>query len=70
MGPVKWSHIYLYVILLYVILDIFSRRVVGWRVERAGSATLFKALFIDAMTKHAVPPEQLTLHADRGGPLS
>ncbi|MFT6229214.1 MAG: transposase InsO family protein [Paracoccaceae bacterium] len=70
MGPVKWSHFYLYVILLYVILDIFSRHVVGWRVERAESARQFKALFIDAMTKHAVPPEQLTLHADRGGPLS
>jgi len=28
MGPVKWSYFY-----LYVILDIFSRRVVGWRIE-------------------------------------
>ena len=43
MGPVKWSYFY-----LYVILDIFSRRVVGWRVEHSESATLFKALFSDA----------------------
>ena len=55
MGPVKWSYFY-----LYVILDIFSRRfvrwgVVGWRIEHAESATLFKALFSDAMAKHAVP---------------
>ena len=50
MGPVKWSYFY-----LYVILDIFSSRVVGWRVEHAESATLFKALFSDAMAKHAVP---------------
>ena len=64
MGPVKWSCFY-----LYVILDIFSRRVVGWRVEHAESATLFKALFSDAITKHAVPPGQLTLHADRGSPM-
>ena len=64
MGPVKWSYFY-----LYVILDIFSRRVVGWRVEHAESATLFKALFSDAMARHAVPPDQLTLHADRGGPM-
>jgi transposase InsO family protein len=64
MGPVKWSYFY-----LYVILDIFSRRVVGWRIEHAESATLFKALFIDAMEKHAVPRDQLTLHADRGGPM-
>jgi putative transposase len=64
MGPVKWSYFY-----LYVILDIFSRRVVGWRVEHAESAIQFKALFQDAMTKHAVPPDQLTLHADRGAPM-
>jgi len=64
MGPVKWSYFY-----LYVILDIFSRRVVGWRVEHAESATQFKELFIDAMEKHAVPRDQLTLHADRGGPM-
>ena len=63
-GPVKWSYFY-----LYVILDIFSRRVVGWRVEHAESASQFKALFIDAMGKHAVPRDQLTLHADRGGPM-
>ena len=64
MGPVKWSYFY-----LYVILDIDRRRVVGWRIEHAESATLFKALFSDAMAKHAVPPDQLTLHADRGGPM-
>jgi len=64
MGPVKWSYFY-----LYVILDIFSRRVVGWRVEHTESAAQFKDLFIDAMEKHAVPRDQLTLHADRGGPM-
>jgi len=64
MGPMKWSYFY-----LYVIIDIFSRRVVGWRVEHAESAAQFKELFIDAMEKHAVPRDQLTLHADRGGPM-
>jgi putative transposase len=64
MGPVKWSYFY-----LYVILDIFSRRVVGWCVADAQSAVLFKQLFDDAIAKHAVPPGQLTLHADRGGPM-
>ena len=63
MGPVKWSCFY-----LYVILDIGRRRVTGWRVEHAESAIQFKALFQDAMAKHAVPPDQLTLHADRGSP--
>ena len=64
MGPAKWTYFY-----LYVILDIFSRRVVGWCVADAESAVLFKALFEDTLAKHAVPPGQLTLHADRGGPM-
>jgi transposase InsO family protein len=63
-GPAKWTYFY-----LYVILDIFSRRVVGWCVADAESAALFKALFDDTFAKHAVPPGQLTLHADRGGPM-
>jgi transposase InsO family protein len=64
MGPTKWSYFY-----LYVILDIFSRRVVAWCVAGAETAALFKPLFDDAVTKHQVPPGQLTLHADRGGPM-
>ena len=64
MGPVKWRYFY-----LYVILDIFSRRVTGWQVADAETATLFKPLFDDAVTKHNIPPGQLTLHADRGGPM-
>jgi len=64
MGPAKWTYFY-----LYVIIDIFSRRVVGWCVADKESATLFTALFKDAAAKHPAPPGQLTLHADRGGPM-
>jgi len=64
MGPAKWSYFY-----LYVILDIFSRRVVGWCVADAETATLFRPLFEDAIAKHQVPANQLTLHADRGAPM-
>ena len=64
MGPRKWSYFY-----LYVIIDIFSRRIVGWRVVDTESAALFKPLFEDALEKHNVPRGQLTLHADRGGPM-
>ena len=64
MGPVTWSYFY-----LYGILDVFGRRVVGWRVEHAESASQFKQLFTDAVDKHAVPRDQLTLHADRDGPM-
>jgi transposase InsO family protein len=60
----EWSYFY-----LYVIIDIFSRRVVGWCVADRESATLFNALFDDATTKNPAPKGQLTLHADRGGPM-
>lgn len=63
-GPVKWTYFY-----LYVILDIFSRRVVGWCVADRESAALFAVLFEETLEKHDVPPGQLTLHADRGGPM-
>jgi putative transposase len=61
MGPAKWTYFY-----LYVIIDIFSRRVVGWCVADTESAALFKPLFEGAAARHDVPPGQLTLHADRG----
>ena len=64
MGPTKWSYFY-----LYVILDIFSRRVVGWCIADVESAALFKPLLQDAVAKHQGRPGQLTLHADRGGPM-
>ena len=65
MGPAKWTYFY-----LYVIIDIFSRRVVGWCVADRESATLFMALFKEGRGQ-AIPrsPGQLTLHADRGGPM-
>jgi putative transposase len=49
MGPAKWNYFY-----LYVILDIFSRRVVGWCVADAESAALFQPLFDNAIEKHSV----------------
>jgi putative transposase len=63
-GPVKWTYFY-----LYVILDIFSRRVVGWHIADAETAALFQPLFNATVEKHGVEPGQLTLHADRGGPM-
>jgi transposase InsO family protein len=63
-GPEKWMYFY-----LYVIIDIFSRRVVGWCVADAENAALFKDLFEEAMVNHHVPAGQLILHADRGGPM-
>jgi len=61
LGPVKWTYFY-----LYVLLDIFSRYVVGWMVAREESATLAERLIEESCAKQDIPPGQLTIHADRG----
>ncbi len=58
---VKWSYLY-----LYVILDIFSRAVVGWMVADTETAALAKQFIGDTFAKHDVKPGTLVLHADRG----
>ena len=60
-GPVKWSCFH-----LYVILDIFSRHVVGWLIADRESAELAEQLIADTVARHDVEPGMLTLHADRG----
>ena len=60
-GPVKWTYFY-----LYVIMDIFSRYVVGWMVAHQESTALAKRLIEQSCIKQNIEPEQLTLHADRG----
>jgi putative transposase len=54
---------------LYVILDIFSRKIVGWRIETREDAELAEALIAESYTREGVLPDQLTLHADRGAPM-
>jgi len=50
----------------YVIIDIFSRYVVGWTVELSESSDIAAKLIAQALARHGVKPNQLTLHADRG----
>ena len=64
LGPVKWSYFH-----LYVILDIFSRYVVGWMVAPCESATLAKQLIGETCSKQNIQREQLTIHADRGSSM-
>jgi putative transposase len=51
---------------LFVIIDIFSRYVVGWMVSPAETAELAEAFIADALATHGIDRDQLTLHADRG----
>ncbi len=61
LGPVKWTYYY-----LYVLLDIFSRYVVGWLLGRQESAALAKVLITESCERQRIAPDQLIIHADRG----
>ena len=60
-GPAKWTYYY-----LYVILDVFSRYVVGWMVAEREAASLAEKLIAQTCVKQGIDSDQLTLHADRG----
>ena len=63
-GPAKWTCFH-----LYVILDIFSRCVVGWLIALRESAELAQQLIAETVARHAIVPGTLTLHADRGASM-
>jgi putative transposase len=63
-GPAKWTYFY-----LYVILDVFSRYVVGWMVALREGAGLASKLIEETCQKQNIQPGQLGLHADRGAPM-
>jgi putative transposase len=63
-GPVKWVYFY-----LYVLLDIFSRYVVGWLIAHRESARIASVLLADSCRRHEIAPGQLSIHADRGSSM-
>jgi putative transposase len=64
-GPAKWTYYY-----LYVILDIFSRYVVGWMVASRESKILAERLIAQTLAAQHISADQLTLHADRGSSMT
>lgn len=54
---------------LYVIIDLFSRMVVGWLLAERENAAHAERLFADTITRHGIAPGALTVHADRGSPM-
>lgn len=63
-GPVKWQYYY-----LYVMLDVYSRCVVGWLLAECESAQLAKELVATCCARHQIEPGQLTIHADNGSAM-
>lgn len=64
-GAQPWTYYY-----LYVIMDVYSRYVVGWMVMERESAALAEALIAETCAKEGIRPDQLTLHADRGSSMA
>jgi len=64
-GPTTWTYYY-----LYVLLDVFSRYVVGWQVAHRESAELAKTLIARAVAAEGIARDQLTVHADRGAAMT
>jgi putative transposase len=64
-GPTTWSYYY-----LYVILDVYSRYVVGWMIAERETAALAEACIAETCAKEGIGPDQLTLHADRGSAMT
>ena len=54
---------------LYLVVDVYSRMIVGWAVHEEESAELASALIVEACLRHGVDFEKLILHSDNGGPM-
>ena len=61
LGPTKWVYYH-----LYVIMDIFSRYVVGWLIADCESQALARKLLHESALKQGIQPNQLTVHSDNG----
>jgi putative transposase len=60
-GSEKWTYYY-----LYVIMDVYSRYVVGWMIARRESSVLAKELIETSHKRQGIDPDQLVIHSDRG----
>jgi len=65
LGPAKWTYYY-----LYVIVDVFSRYVVGWTVQHRESAAVAEQIIEQATLQQQIRRGQLTIHADRGSSMT
>ena len=65
LGPEKWTYFY-----LYVLMDIYSRYIVGWLLADRESGSLAKKLIGECCEREGIQPGQLVVHSDRGGPMT
>jgi putative transposase len=63
-GPKKWTYYY-----LYVMIDIFSRYIVGWMIAECESGECGKSLIAESVEKQQIVGDGLIIHSDRGSPM-
>jgi putative transposase len=54
---------------LYFVMDIYSRKIVGWSIHESEDAEHASMLMKQACLDEKVEPEQLVLHSDNGSPM-
>jgi putative transposase len=54
---------------LYLVMDVWSRKIVGWRIANTGSAAIASELITRACEEGNVDPRGLVLHSDNGKPM-
>ena len=64
-GPFQGKFYY-----LYLMLDLYSRYVVGWMVAEHESARLAQHFIRDTVSRHLKAGEEITIHSDRGSPMT
>jgi len=64
--PTRVKGIFLY---LYLVMDIYSRKIVGWQVHDEESSTLASSLMTDICQCEGIKPDQVILHSDNGSPM-
>lgn len=64
-GPRSWTYFH-----LFVVIDVFSRFVVGWCISKKSNALIAEAMLQDAIVREKVKPGELTIHADNGGEMT
>ena len=62
--PIRGLYFY-----LYLFLDVFSRKIVGWQVYEEESSLLASEVMRDLCRREQIAPNQVVLHADNGGPM-
>ena len=64
--PAQITGMYFY---LYLFLDIYSRKIVGWQVYESDSSELASEVMRDICAREKIGPNQVVLHSDNGSPM-